>query len=168
MARHDSTGSSNSERELIMVYPCLFAVELYFRSDGSVCIACPGRLSLRQCLHGSGRRPSARGVKALPCGVHLSETKSFSRLLSAELATLETGLPEIDQRLPAKPPPKTRAFPQEQIRKFLIHASQEFGDVPISDSEQGKLEILNGPTSSVTSRQRPSRFFGRQYQRDRL
>jgi hypothetical protein len=30
MAPHDSTESSNSERELIMVYPCLFAVELHF------------------------------------------------------------------------------------------------------------------------------------------
>jgi hypothetical protein len=62
---------------------------------------------------------------------------------------------KVDQQLPAKPAPKARAFSEEQIRKFLIQASQEFGDVLISDPEQGKQEILNSPTSSVTSRQRP-------------
>jgi hypothetical protein len=88
----------------------------------------------------------------------LNETKSFSPLLSAELATLETRLAEIDQQLPAKAAPKARAFSEEQIRKFLIQASQEFGDVLISDSEQGKQQILNSPTSStdqtIFSRQR--------------
>jgi hypothetical protein len=65
----------------------------------------------------------------------------ISALLSAQLATLETRLAEIERRLSAKPLPKLRTFTDEQIRTFLRQESQHFCRILTGDSELARLEI---------------------------
>ena len=73
----------------------------------------------------------------------------ISPFLSAELATLESGLAAIDRQLAPKPVPRPRAFSEDQIREFLRRASQQFCEVLTSDPERGKQEIQKRITKLV-------------------
>ena len=88
--------------------------------------------------------------------IHAISKHGISPLLSAELATLETRLAEIDQQLAAKSAPKRRVFPAERIREFLQQSSQQFCDVLLSDPVRGKQEIQKRITKLVlTPRETP-------------
>jgi hypothetical protein len=81
--------------------------------------------------------------------IHAISKHGISPLLSAELATLETRLAEIDQQLAAKPASKRRVFSAERIREFLQQSSQQFCDVLLSDPARAKQEIQKRITKLV-------------------
>jgi hypothetical protein len=73
----------------------------------------------------------------------------ISPFLSAELATLESRLAEIDRQLAPKPAPRPRAVSEDQTSEFLRRASQQFCEVLTSDPERGKQEIQKRITKLV-------------------
>ncbi len=65
----------------------------------------------------------------------------LSALLSAQLATLESRLAEVDHLLRAKPAPALSVISDEQIREFLRQQSRQFHEILVSDPERAKQEL---------------------------
>ena len=80
----------------------------------------------------------------------------ISALLSAQLATLEDRLAEIERLLSAKPLPKLPTFTDEQIQTFLRQECQDFCEALAGDPELARQEIQKRITKLIlTPKQTP-------------